>query len=341
MPLETHAFGTLADGREARLIELHNGNGMSVGVTDLGASLVSVRVPDRRGGRPDVTLGFDGAYGYQDNPWCFGTTVGRCANRIAGATFELAGTTYRLAANEGANNLHSGPHAYGERLWKVIEAKGSSVSLNLLSRPGDQGFPGALNVTVTYVLDEGDHLRISYEALPSEATIVNLTCHAYWNLNGQASGSVLAHGLTIAADAYTPTDGQGIPTGEVAGLGKTPHDFRTGKQVGADIWRVPNGYDVNFVLRDGEAHESAATLVGERSGIAMDVTTSAPGLQLFVPGGLDCRGKDGARYQAFDAVALETQFFPDAIHHKGFPQPVFTPEHPFRSWTEFAFRTVG
>ncbi len=343
MPVATRPFGHCEDGREVHLYELQNSSGMRACVTDLGACLQAVVVPDGRGSFVDVTLGYDGAPGYLHNGADFGAIVGRNANRIAGASFELAGTTYHLAANDGPNSLHSGPHFWFERLWKLADGPrrngdGScQLTLNLLSRSGDQGFPGALDVFLTYRLFEDGHLELSFEAMPSATTIVNLTCHAYWNLNGHAAGSVLSHELWLDCDRYTPSDARLIPTGELADVTGTPYDFRSARALGRDIWLVPGGYDTNFVLKNDERVERVARLTGDQSGIWMDVWTDAPGLQLYTAGGLDALGKGGVHHGRFDGVALETQFFPDAIHHKNFPQPVYAPGHPFVSRTVFAF----
>jgi aldose 1-epimerase len=219
MSVETRGFGRMSDGREASLVVLSNGAGMRVGVSQVGACLQSVLVPDGRGNLIDVLLGRDGAPGYENNPSLLGAIVGRCANRIAGGTFDLGGTTFHLARNEGENSNHSGPHMWFERLWTIASGPdqtadgGATVTMGLLSRTGDQGFPGAVNVRVTYTLWANNRLTVHYEAEPSATTIINLTCHAYWNLNGHASGSVLGHALQLEAERYTPADEHHIPTG--------------------------------------------------------------------------------------------------------------------------------
>lgn len=334
-------FGTTPSGQDATLYLLGNEHGMLVGVTDLGATLVVCHVPDGRGNFPDVTLGHAGAAGYGDNGLNLGVIVGRCANRIAGASFEVAGRTYRLAANEGPHNLHSGPHAWSERLWKASRPDAAALSFELISRKGDQGFPGSVQARVTYRLSDDNRLTLSYEAIPSEPTIINLTSHAYWNLNGHASGDVLDHTLQIKADAYTPMVGQ-IPTGEIASVEGTPYDLRTARPIRSCLDELPSGLDDNYCLAgDGRTHE-AARLTGNATGITMTVLTDACGMQVFTSDIIDVPwGKGGAHYGAFAGVALETQFYPDAIHHKRFPQPVFTPQRPFRSTTTFAFGTTA
>lgn len=337
--LTTLPFGPTPQGTDATLYLLGNDAGMLVGVTDLGANIVSCHVPDGRGSYPDVLLGFDGAAGYVSDGYNLGAIVGRNANRIAGATFEVGGTTYRLAANDGPHNLHSGPRKWSERLWHVADQDDCFVTFVLTSRKGDQGYPGQIQAQVTYRLSPDNRLFITYHALPSEATIVNLTCHAYWNLNGHASGDVLDHTLQIAATSYTPMEGQ-IPTGEIAPVEGTPYDLRDARRVGACLDELPAGYDDNFCLdNDGRVVE-VARLVGDKTGIWMSVATDAPGMQVYTADYFEVPwAKGGAHYGAFAGIALETQHYPDAIHHKNFPQPVYTPNRPFRSTTIFSFGT--
>ena len=335
----TIPFGTAPNGTPVQLFLLSNQTGAVVGVTDLGANLVTCHMPDGRGGFPDVVLGHNGAAGYVDDGLNMGAVVGRNANRIAGARFEVGGRSYRLAANSDGHNLHSGPHKWSERVWQVGATTQSSVTFELTSRKGDQGFPGTVQVQVTYALSDDNRLSISYRAVPSEATVINMTNHSYWNLNGHAAGSVLAHSLQIHADSYTPLVDH-IPTGEVAPVEGTPYDFREPRSIGACLEELPGGYDDNFCLGNHGRLAPAARLVGDVTGITMDVLTDAPGLQVFTADFIDVPwAKGGAHYGAFAGVALETQYYPDAIHHKAFPQPVFTPNRPYASKTVFAFGT--
>ena len=332
-------FGTAPNGRPAHLHLIGNDNGMLVGVTDLGACLISCQVPDGRGNFPDVTLGHNGAAGYVGDGLNLGAIVGRCANRIAGASFEVGGSSYRLAANNGPHNLHSGPHKWSERLWGVARQNDSSVTFELMSRKGDQGFPGSVQAQVTYALSDDNRLSVAYDARPSEATIINLTSHAYWNLNGHAAGSVLDHTLELAAASYTPLVGH-IPTGEIAPVEGTPYDFRVERRIGACLDELPGGYDDNFCLDTNGRLKEVARLRGDVTGITMAVSTDAPGIQVFTADFIDVPwAKGGAHYGAFAGVALETQYYPDAIHHKAFQQPVFTPNRPFASKTVFSFGT--
>lgn len=335
----TLPFGTAPSGEEAHLYMLTNANGMTIEVTDLGANLVSCRVPDGRGNYPDVLLGHSGAAGYINDEFNLGAIVGRHANRIAGASFEVSGTSYRLAANSGPHNLHSGPHKWSERLWKVSDLEESTVTFELTSRKGDQGFPGSVQVHVTYRLSDTNQMMVYYSAIPSEATIINLTNHAYWNLNGQGSGSVLDHKLQINAEKYTPLEDH-IPTGEIVPVEGTPYDFRTARKLGACIEELPKGYDDNWCLDNKGKVTQVARLVGDKTGITMTVSTDSPGMQVFTSTFFDVEtGKDGLHYGPFAGVALETQHYPDAIHHKNFPQPVYTTMRPFVNKTIFSFGT--
>ena len=335
----TLPFGTTPSGQDAHLYLLESGDGMLVGVSDLGANLVCCHVPDGRGNFPDVTLGHAGAAGYVGDGYNLGAVVGRNANRIAGARFEVAGSSYRLAANNGPNNLHSGPHKWSERLWKVTDADDDAVTFELTSRKGDQGFPGSVQVQVTYRLTADHQLQVIYHAIPSEPTLINLTNHAYWNLNGHAAGSVLDHTLQIFTESYTPLEAQ-IPTGAVEPVEGTPYDFREPRSIGACLDQLPAGYDDNFLLAGGTRLREAARLVGDQTGITMTVLTDSPALQIYTADYFDVPwAKGGVHYGAFAGIALETQYCPDAIHHKNFAQPVFTPSRPFAHKTVFAFGT--
>ena len=334
-------FGHLETNEAASLYLLSNGRGTTVGISDLGATLVLCRVADARGHLTDVLLGHSNASDYLGDSYCLGFVVGRNANRIANATFDFAGKTYHLAANDGPNNLHSGPYFWAHRIWKVLETGNSSITLELQSPSGDQGFPGSATAQVSYSLSEDDRLAVSYRVTPSEPTIVNLTNHAYWNLNGHASGGVLDHTLQIEAKAYTPLVDH-LPTGQICPVEGTPYDFRRARTIGACLEELPDGYDDNFCLENNGGLAQAARLCGDASGIVMDVLTDAPGMQIYTDRTFSVpNGRDGHSYGAFAGIALETQYYPDAVNHENFPQPVFTPEHPFESTTVFVFGTNG
>lgn len=300
MSVHIRNFGMTADSKEVHLYTLESVSGMRVSVTDLGGMLQEVSVPDGKGGFIDVALGYDGASGYLRFGGSLGAIIGRNANRIAGASFDLGGTTHRLANNDGENNIHSGPHVWRKRLWDVAEDPkddpdgGASITFGLVSRDGDQGFPGAADVRATYTLHPDWRLELALEAQVTKTTIVNLTSHAYWNLNGHASGSVLRHSFSLDADAYTPVGKGLIPTGEIAPVEGTPYDLRESTNFENRLYALPDGLDTNFVLKNDERLEKVATLVGDETGISMDLYTDAPGLQVYTGGGLKARGKGGA-----------------------------------------------
>ena len=341
-------FGVTPAGQMARTWRMTSAAGASAEVTDFGACLVSLCVPDAQGVATDVVLGYDNVDGYVHDEAHFGAVIGRYANRIGGASFELDGVRYELAGNENGNSLHSGPNLWRTRLWEVVRAEdtaeGGLVELRLQSPDGDQGFPGSVDVHVTYEL-AGTALSVTYAGTPTARTIMNLTNHSYFNLNGQASGSVLGHHLTVEAAERTETADDLVPTGRILPVAGTPLDLREGPELRAAVESgepsIVNarGLDHNYVLADaaGECRR-VARLVGDASGIALDVATDLPGIQVYTANYIEgvC-GKGGHTHHAHDAVCLETQFFPDAPHHATFPQPVFGPERPYFSRTVFSF----
>lgn len=319
-------FGKTKDGVQAHLYTIKNDT-LECRVTDFGSILVSLFAPDKYGSSRDVVLGFDDVSGYENDTASLGCNVGRCANRIGGASFTLNGTTYTLDKNDGENCLHSGFHQYSKRIWTVKEHTDTAITLTLDSPDMDQGFPGALTMSVTYRLEENT-LHISYEATPDKDTIINMTNHSYFNLNG--SGDILDHMVVINASRFTPSDAQSIPTGEYADVEGTPMDFREPKAIGAEIGAdytqllQGRGYDHNYVIDDYDgAVRYAVHLYSESSGILMDLSTDYPGIQMYTANYLeDAHGKNGAVYHPRDAVCFEPQFFPDAIHKPAFPSPV-------------------
>ena len=340
-------FGTTKDGKEAHLYILENKNGMKAYVSDFGATLARLYVPDREGNLIDVVHGYDDAAGYTRGDAGFGATVGRSANRIGGAGFELNGVFYELEKNDnGKNNLHSGPDYYQKRLWEVEEYENDHISLQLHSPDGDQGYPGALDMHVTYTLDDDNTLNIHYQAVPDQDTIINMTNHSYFNLNGHDSGTVLNHKVTLNADFFTPADAESIPTGEIRSVEGTPMDFRAGRVLGDDIdadyepLRFGSGYDHNWVLKNEGGFDKVAEAVSDKSGIVMEVYTDLPGVQIYTANFLDNEpGKDGASYARRSAVCFETQYYPDAIHHDNFPQPVCRKGEKYETRTAYHFLT--
>lgn len=290
-------------------------------------------------GGMDVVLGYDTLLEYERNDGCFGATVGRVCNRIGGASFTLNGKTYPLAKNDGENHLHGGVQGFDKRIW-IAESLPDGVRLRRLSPDGEEGYPGALNVSVTYRLD-GAALQIEYEAESDADTLCSLTNHSYFNLNG--GGTAMEHTLTLAAETYLETSPGCLPTGRALPVAGTPFDFRTAKPVGRDIdapaeqLRLVNGYDHHFCVNGGGLRQ-AAVLRSNRSGITMTADTTLPGVQLYTANWLSRRnGKGGAVYEPRCAVCLEPQFPPDAIHHPAFPQPLLRKGEVYRHCTIYTF----
>jgi aldose 1-epimerase len=350
-------FGTLPDGTAVTAFRLRS-NELEVTVLDHGGVVQSVLAPDRDGDRADVVLGFGEAEPYGTESPFFGALVGRYANRIANARFPLNGREYQLQANDGPNTLHGGPRGFDKQRWDAEELGATAVRLSLVSRDGDEGFPGRLAVTVTYTVT-GDSLRIDYEARNEEAegglaTVVNLTNHSYWNLAGEGSGSVAEHELQLYASRYTPVDATSIPTGEFAPVEGTPFDFRTPTPVGAR-WRegheqlaYAGGYDHNVVLggvaggapeRDGLALAAVVRDPGSRR--VLETWTDQPGVQFYSGNQLtgQLRGTSGRLYRAGDALCLETQHFPDSPNHPDFPSTELRPGETLRTATVYRLTT--
>ncbi|CUX41604.1 aldose epimerase family protein [Clostridium sp. C105KSO13] len=341
---EKRDFGKLKDGRNTTLYIIGNSKGMKLAVTDYGASLVSLLVPDREENPVDVVLGYDNAGGYEKGSASFGATVGRNANRIGEASFEINGVHYSLEKNENGNNLHSGTDYYNKRMWQAEKEEKNTITFLLHSPDKDQGYPGSLDMRVTYELTEDNTVRIKYQAIPDKDTIINMTNHSYFNLDGHRSGNILDHQIMIDADYFTKTDAQSIPTGEVAAVSGTPMDFRTFKRIGAGIdadyeaIRLGNGYDHNWVLKNDGKFAKAAEAAGDVSGIAMEVWTDLPGVQVYTGNFLNQEpGKDGAVYGRRSAVCFETQYFPDSIHHENFRSPICRAGENYETITEYRF----
>nr|WP_294490732.1 aldose epimerase family protein [uncultured Mediterraneibacter sp.] len=339
------SFGKLQDGREAHLYTLENTNGVKACLTDYGAALVRLFVPDSQGRMTDVVQGYDNAAGYEKGGASLGATVGRNANRIGGASAEINGIVYELDKNDNGNNLHSGYDYYHKRIWNVDRYTENSITFELHSPDKDQGYPGALDMRVTYVLDEKNALNIRYEAVPDQDTVINMTNHSYFNLNGHDSGSVLNHKVTLYADCFTPADSQSIPTGEIRSVEGTPMDFRAGKTLGEEIdadyepIRFGDGYDHNWVLKNKGSFDKVAEVTSDKSGIVMDVYTDLPGVQMYTANFLDGEpGKNGASYERRSAVCLETQYYPDSIHHNNFPGPICRKGEKYDTRTAYCFR---
>ncbi|ROT99642.1 galactose mutarotase [Marinobacter sp. R17] len=355
--VKTSVFGTLPDGREARLYRFSNAHGIEMAVTNYGGIIVSLRTPDSDGDVDDIVLGFDSLDGYlsrayqTSNPY-FGALIGRYGNRIAGGEFTLDGKTYTLAKNNGPNHLHGGNKGFNQVLWDAkpfSNDTGTGVILSYTSADGEEGYPGKLDVTVTYTLSDQDTLSVEYNATTTKATPVNLTQHSYFNLEGEGSGSILDHRLMINADAFTPVDKTLIPTGEIRPVKGTPFDFREataiGKRINDDNTQLEYGpgYDHNFVLnrpdgRDGEL-VLAARVTEPDSGRILEIATTEPGIQFYSGNFLDgtLTGKSGRAYGRRNGFALETQHFPDSPNQKDFPSTILEPGDTYHTRTVYTF----
>lgn len=333
-------FGNLDDGSAVSLITLQNDQGMEVSVTNYGGIITSIMAPDRDGQLDNVVLGFNDLDDYLDGHPYFGAIVGRYANRIAEGRFELDGEVYELATNDGDNHLHGGEQGFDKVLWDYELIDEQTVTLTYLSPDGEEGYPGNLEVAVTYSLTDDNELRIDYRARTDRPTPVNLTSHSYFNLTGDPTGGILDHSLRIDADHYTPVDDGLIPTGELEPVEETPFDFTTMERVGARIDQVPGGYDHNWVLdRPEEGLRQVAVLQDEESGRIMYVYTDKPGLQFYSGNFLDGTLQDphGRPIDQYAALCLETQYFPDSPNQPDFPATILTEDETYRTTTTYRF----
>lgn len=344
--VRVETFGSTSKKEEAVLYTLTNENGMSASITNYGAALVKLNVPDKEGKLRDVVLGYDDVTGYEKGGGSFGAPVGRNANRIGGAVITIQDKTYELEKNDNGNNLHSGTNYYNKRIWNVGEKTDSKIEFVLHSPDGDQGYPGTLDMHVTYELTEDNELRLIYDAVPDQDTIINMTNHSYFNLDGHDSGNVLKELVTLDADYFTRADAQSIPTGELVDVTGTPMDFRMPRALGEAIdvdyeaVRLGKGYDHNWVLKNNGKFDKVAQAVSEKSGIVMEVWTDLPGMQMYTANFLDNEhGKNGAVYGIRDAVCFETQYFPDAVHHENFASPICKKGMPYHTVTSYKFET--
>ncbi len=341
------SFGKYPDGREVTLFTMENDKGMEVAVSNLGAVIVKIIVPDDRGEKADVVLGFDSAESYMGNPSFFGAVIGPSANRIGNASFEIDGVAYHVDVNDNKNNLHSHMEkGYHKQLWKA-ETEAEGVRFSLEDTDGNLGFPGNKRVTVEYSLGEDNSLRIHYHGISDKRTILNLTNHTYFNLDGHDSGSIEDHELWLNAFNYTPADAESIPTGEIAAVAGTPMDFTKPKRVGLNIddafeqLQFAGGYDHNWVIDgwkdDGELRHFA-TVTAPKSGRIMKAYTTLPGMQFYAGNFIAKQtGKGGADYGPRMGLCLETQYFPDSINKPAFPSCVFGEGREYDSVTVYRF----
>jgi aldose 1-epimerase len=343
------SFGQTRDGEAVDIYTLKNRRGAEARITTYGGAVVSLKVPDRAGKFDDVVLGFDDIEGYLKTTTYIGSLVGRYANRIARGRFTLNGTEYKLATNNGENHLHGGVRGFDKVVWKarpVAARGGQALELTYLSKDGEEGYPGNLNVRVVYTLTNANELKIDYHATTDKDTVVNLTQHNYYNLAGQGNGDILGHQLMINASRFTPTDAGAIPTGELRPVRGTPFDFTRPTAIGARIeqdeeqLKLGKGYDHNFVINGRNGVLRLAARVSEpTTGRVMEVWTTEPGMQLYTGNYLDGTdiGKGGKPYRHRYGFCLETQHYPDSPNRPAFPSTVLRKGGRFRSTTVYKF----
>lgn len=343
------SFGKTKDGQEVSAYRLTNAKGAYAQVLDYGAVLQAVVVKDKDDKDTDVVLGYDTVEGYEKGGCFFGATIGRSGNRIEGAGFTIEGQEYRLTANENENNLHSGPEGYESRMWQVREIceEENSITFGLLSPDGDQGYPGELNIMVKYQMSENNEVIIHYMGVCDRDTVVNMTNHSYFNLEGHDSGSVNDIRLKIQGGGYTPVaDSKSIPTGEVAPVKGTPMDFTKFKEIGRDMdakfdqLQYTGGYDHNYAADDYEPGmiRVIANAHSSKTGITMEVSSDLPGVQFYAGNFVkDEHGKEGVIYGEHSGFCLETQYFPNSVNQESFVSPVLEAGQPYNTITIYRF----
>ncbi|HEX4747935.1 MAG TPA: aldose epimerase family protein [Bryobacteraceae bacterium] len=350
--IQRQPFGKTPDGKEVFLYTLKSPSGMTVKITNYGGTVTQVIVPDRNRSFGDVVLGFDSLDGYtsKNNTAYFGALIGRYGNRIAHGRFTLGGKTYQIPTNDnGVNSLHGGKVGFNARVWQATPsgtAKNPALELRYTSPDGEEGFPGTLQVNVTYSIGDTNDLHIDYRATTDKPTVLNLTNHSYWNLAGPGSPTALDHLLMLAADKFTPINANLIPNGTIVPVADTPFDFRKPTPIGTRIseknqqLEYGKGYDHNFVLNSTSGVSLAARVEEPKTGRVMEVLTDQPGVQFYSGNFLD--GKNvgiGGPYRYRSALCLETQHFPDSPNHPNFPSAVLNPGQEFRSTTIYRFST--
>ena len=340
-------FGTMDDGRQVYEYTLSNDNGMEVQIINYGGIVTSIKVPDSKGNMENVILGFDELDKYLKGDPFFGATIGRYGNRIENGTFKLNGETYELPANDGEQHLHGGPKGFFEQYWEseIIEQNGrEALQLSYLSEDGEQGYPGNLDVDVTFSVLEDNVLRIEYNAETDKATPVNLTNHAYFNLKGDPTQPILDHKLTLPAEHYTPVDANLIPTGEIKAVEGTPFDFTEPMAIGSRIDQVEGGYDHNWVISQeaSDTLQMAARLEDPESGRVMEIYSHEPGIQFYSGNFLDgsYEGQNGRKFELHGAMCLEPQHFPDSPNQPDFPSTILEPGEQYHTVSEYHFSTV-
>ncbi len=350
LPLDSATFGGTIDNKKVSLYTISNNKGMHAQLTNYGARVASLIVPDKEGNPVDVVIGMSSVEDYKNSTEAyFGATIGRYGNRLAQGKFTLNGQEYSVPLNNGENALHGGIKGFQDVVWEVVSADENSIVFSYLSPDMEEGFPGNLDVKVRYTLTDDNELKIDYEATTDKTTVINLTNHAFFNLNGEGSGDILNHRLQIYADRFIPVNESLIPTGELAPVEGTPFDFQQPKTIGQDIetenqqLEYGRGYDHTYVLsgKEGNGMTHAATAWGNQSGIVMDVYTEEPGMQLYSGNFMEGKNemKTGSTDDFRTAFCLETQHFPDSPNQPDFPSTVLEPGDTYSTSTTYQFST--
>lgn len=339
MSVKESLFGKTSDGKPVTKLEITNSRGAGVSLINYGATVQSINVPDRDGKLVDVALGYESVAGYETGGDFIGATIGRYANRIKEAKFTVGETEYHLQPNEGKNLLHGGVGGFNRRIFDYRIISGNSVEMSYHSCDGEEGFPGNLDVKIIFALDDENALNIDYYAVSDQDTIVNLTNHAYFNLNGEGRGTILDHILLLNSDCFTEIDGECIPSGRLLPVDDTPFDFRKPKRIGADIdaddpqLACGNGYDHNFVLGSGDA----CSVWSSETGIKMDVFTTMPGIQFYSGNSMSGTAGKSGTYSKRTGFCLETQYYPDSPSHPEFPSALLKKDIEYHHTTKYKF----
>ena len=333
------AFGN-TDGKEVSLYTLTNAKGTQVKISNFGGVVTAWVATDKKNQKSSIVLGFDSLSGYLAKPPYFGALIGRYGNRIAKGTFKIDTSTYRLATNNGANALHGGNKGFDKVVWDATIENDSvpALKLSYLSKDGEEGYPGNLQVNVEYTLTDDDELKIEYKATTDKPTVINLTNHSYFNLTGDVNNTILDHELTVDADHYTPVDTTLIPTGVIASVKDGPFDFKKATKIGLRIDSVAGGYDHNFVLNKTDTSlTKVATVTDAKSGRTLEVFTMEPGLQFYTGNFLDgtIKTSDGKAINKHTAFCLETQHFPDSPNQPKFPSTLLAPGQQYHTITVY------
>lgn len=349
MTITREFYGKTLDGKDAEIFTLSNSNGMVAKISNFGGVLVSLVVPDKSGKLDDVVLGYDRLEGYLRKGPFFGAIIGRHANRIENSSFEINGIEYKITKNEGENQLHGGLVGFDKVLWQaeiITKEKEEALELSYVSKDGEEGYPGNLQVKVIYTLTEDNALKIDYFAVSDKDTVVNLTNHSYFNLSGHASGNILKHQVMINADRFTVANKESLPTGEIKDVKGTPMDFTKLTAVEDGIHSeyeqiiYGHGYDHNWILNvSGEKPKKAAEVFDPASGRVMEVYTNKPGVQFYTGNyvGESEYCKDGVVYDKHSGLCLETQYFPNSLKHKHFPSPILKAGEQYNYTTIYKF----